>query len=103
MARFAAAARAMQAHAARMQLANDDFLAAMEVLLADISAQEKAGNQALGDQLAASINDREQALRYIERTRCINVIRIIREEYSDCEQVLRALTKAIDAIRTESN
>lgn len=73
----------------------------LTILLNEIHANEKAGNQNLEDQLTARIEDRERAIRMIEQTRCINIIRAIRQSYPAKGEVSRALSKVIDAIIDE--
>jgi hypothetical protein len=73
----------------------------LDILLEELSACEKARDQALNCQLKARIEDRERAIRMIERDRYIDIIRVIRQKYSARGEASRALTKAIDAIIDE--
>lgn len=73
----------------------------LTILLNEIHANEKARNQNLEDQLTARIEDRERAIRMIERTRCIDIIRAIRQEYSAKTEASLALRRAVDAIIDE--
>jgi hypothetical protein len=87
--------------AGSLKEAANEIWKSLDILLDELSTCEKARDQALNCQLKAGIEDRERAIRMIERARCIDIIRAIQQQYSARGEASRALTKAIDAIIDE--
>jgi hypothetical protein len=87
--------------AGSLREAANEIWKSLGILLDELSAYENARDQALNCQLKARIEDRERAIRMIERDRCIDIIRAIQQKYSARGEASRALTKAVDAIIDE--